>query len=210
VGLAADILPTGAAEYLGLEAAATQISMYAVGTMPGLLQTEEYATAACRASRPDLNHGQISQLVAIQNRRHETLLSGDHVLDLIIDESALRQVIGSADTLTRQLVHLAQIMASASVTVRITELNTTPNTISPPFMLLILAGPDAHAVAWINGIRGQVTVSARVKDVRQATETFSALSATALSGDESACLIRRLAGNHACLELGYDGRLATP
>jgi hypothetical protein len=184
--------------------------MYAVGTMPGLLQTEEYATAACRASRPDLDHGQISQLVAIQNHRQGTLLSSNHVLDLTIDESALRQVIGSAGTLTRQLVHLAQIMASASITVRITELRTTPNTISPPFTLLNLSGPDAHAVAWINGIRGQVTVSARVKDVRQATETFSALSATALSGEESARLIRRLSDNQACLELGHDGRLATP
>src|SRR5580658_3275204 len=42
------LLPAGAGSYLGLEAAAFHVSVFAVQTVPGVLQTSDYAAAACQ------------------------------------------------------------------------------------------------------------------------------------------------------------------
>jgi|SRR5580658_722959 transcriptional regulator with XRE-family HTH domain len=189
----ADVLPAGAIEYLGLEAAASEISMYCVQALPGLVQTEAYALAACRASFPGLNKDQAGRLAAVQMRRQELLLDSDHALRLVIDEPALRQVIGSADILAGQLEHLARLAASATVTVRVVPLDTTRNVLSPAFSVLRIGDSDDQAVAWVSGLGLQVTVSTRDKDLPRAVQNFDALNAASRSRRESASLIRQLA-----------------
>lgn len=66
----ADLLPDGARRYFGLESAASLIRCYSVQVVPDLLQTRDYAAAACRAARPGLAGDQVRTLVTATMRRH--------------------------------------------------------------------------------------------------------------------------------------------
>src|SRR5580658_2865567 len=76
----ADVLPAGAIEYLGLEAAAGEIFMYCDQSVPGLVQVPGYALAAAQATYPDLDRDQVSRLALVQARRQELLTASGHVL----------------------------------------------------------------------------------------------------------------------------------
>lgn len=91
-----DLLPDGAGRYLGLEAAASLVRAYSTQTVPALLQTPEYAAAACHAARPDLTPSQIRVLVAITKRRQERLRRNGTRLHQIIDESPLSRSIATS------------------------------------------------------------------------------------------------------------------
>ncbi len=118
----ADLLPPGAGHYLDLEIDADEIRAYATQTVAEFLQTTRYAAAACRASRPGLNGNDADTWAALQQRRQELLLAAGRPLRLVIDESALRRVIGSPSTTEGQLRHLADVAASASVTIQVAPL----------------------------------------------------------------------------------------
>lgn len=189
----ADLLPAGAADYYGLEASAAGIRAYTAGAVHGLLQTADYAAAACRASSPGLSAEDAASLAAIQHRRQELMLRDGREMRLVLDESALRRVIGSAETMSGQLTHLAEAAASDHVAIWVIPLAAAHAVLSPEFTLLTFDSQAGTAAAWTSGIHGQVTVTTRVKDVHHAAATFAALTRTALPPEESACLIRHLA-----------------
>jgi hypothetical protein len=109
-----ELLPRGADYLLGLEAAATMVRTFSVQTIPGLLQTPEYAAAIIRAARPGLPAEQTEALVTARMRRQE-LRYGQRELHAVIDESALLRTVGSAPVMAGQLDHLAS-RSSASRT----------------------------------------------------------------------------------------------
>ena len=189
----ADILPPGADEYLGLEAAATCIRSYAAGAVPGLLQTADYATAACRAAGHGLSTGDARSLDAIRQRRQELPPGERRELRLVLDESALRQVIGSPGTTADQLRHLAAASWPGLI-IQVIPLAAARCVLSPPFTLLSFGNGISDAAAWASGPGLHITVTTRAIDVMQAAETFGALTRAALPPDESADLIRYLAG----------------
>jgi transcriptional regulator with XRE-family HTH domain len=192
----ADLLPPGAGDYLDLEAAATSIRSYADRTVPGLLQTAPYAAAACQARR--LGPGDGRSLAAVQQRRQETLARGRRELRVILDESALRRVIGTAEIMAGQLRHLAAAAAGPDqVTIQVIPLAAGHQVLSPPFTLLAFDGQDASTAAWISGIHGQVALTTRAMDTGYAASTFAALTRAALPPRESARLIQHLAEHAA-------------
>jgi transcriptional regulator with XRE-family HTH domain len=191
----ADALPPGAADYLGLEAAAARIRSYAAGAVPGLVQTADYAAAACRAARPGLSTRDARSLDAVRQHRQE-LPPGQHrELRLVLDESALRRVIGSAGITAGQLNHLAAASPPGPV-IQVIPL-AARCVLSPPFTLLGFGDGISDTLAWAGGPGLHVTVTTRPADVTQAAETFRALTQAALPPDESASLIRHLAAHPA-------------
>lgn len=190
-----DLLAAGAGNYLGLEAEASVLRSFAIQVVPGLLQTEQYATAVCRASRPDLTPEQIRKLVALRLRRQDLLRGpGRHRLHLVIDESALLRSIGSAGTMTAQLRHLLALTVQAPVTVQVLTLVKVRTVLTEPFTMLSFADKSDVDVACATSIRGQLIFEERPAEVGVLRATFNALARAAMSPEESAELISGLAG----------------
>lgn len=100
-----------------LEAEAVRIRTYEAVLVPGLLQTPDYAAAVSRASQivpPD----QIDRKVASRMARRGVLdaPNGPH-LTAVIDEPALRKVIGSHAVMAEQLRFLVGMAAHYKVTI---------------------------------------------------------------------------------------------
>jgi transcriptional regulator with XRE-family HTH domain len=179
-----DLLPAGASTYLGLEAAASEVRTFSALTVPGLLQTADYATALLKLTRPGLSPDEASSLVTLQLRRQEQLRRREQRLHLILDESVLLRIIGSASIMAQQLGHLAAGCASPAVTIQVVPLTTTMPALSMPFTLLSFTDqPDSFACQI--GIGDQVTAVKRAADVNAMRGTFDSLANAALPAASS-------------------------
>jgi transcriptional regulator with XRE-family HTH domain len=182
-----DLLAPPVRSYLGLEAEAAVLRTFAIQVVPDLLQTEQYASAVYRASRPDLTAEQVKRLVRLRLRQQEMLRSsGNRQVHLVIDESALLRSIGSAWTMTGQLKHLLTVSGQAPVTVQVLSLTTVRPVLAEPFTVLSFTDKSDADVACATTIKGQVTFTKRDTEVRAMRTAFAALTRAALSPAESA------------------------
>ncbi len=186
------LLPAGAGSFLGLEAASCLSRTFAVQTIPGVLQTSDYATAVCGAARPGMTRTDAGALAAVILRRQPALRDG-HRLHVILDESALLTVIGSVTVMVAQLDHLRYVAVGQSVTVQVLPLSAPRTVLAPPFTLLSFPDPDDPDAACRRGADGQITLTTDSNRVAVIRDTFTALSRAALPPEASASLIGRLA-----------------
>lgn len=188
-----DLLPGGVGRYLDLEAAACVVRSYSTHIVPGLLQTRDYAAAACQAERPGLAAGQVRELVTLTMRRQEIVRGNLASMHFVVDESALLRMICPADVMAAQLDHLRTVAARPAATVQIAVLAPSVPVLSPPFTVFSLADPADTEVKCGYGPAGQVTLSTRGADVEATAAVFATLARTALPPDDSLTMIGDLA-----------------
>ena len=189
---AADLLAPEALRYLGLESAATQIRLFAAQTIPGLLQTPDYAMAAWQAARPGLTAAQADRLAGLT--RHRQHAGAGRALHAVIDEAALVRPVGTPRIMAGQLAHLARATDGTGVTVQVLPLAVPWPVLSPPFALLAFgtADPETACAADPAGRPALITAA---RAVRARAAAFDTLAAAALPPGPSAALITRLAGH---------------
>jgi transcriptional regulator with XRE-family HTH domain len=114
----ADMLAGWFEEYLGLEEAAVQIDTYEAQFVPGLLQTEDYASAVIllEYSHPK----EVSRRIDLRIAR-QAILSGSNPTSLwaVIDEAALRRPLGGPRAMRAQLNHLVDMSQRPNVTIQV-------------------------------------------------------------------------------------------
>jgi transcriptional regulator with XRE-family HTH domain len=113
-----DMLATWFEDYLGLEEAAVEICTYEAQFVPGLLQTEDYASAVILLEYS--NPKEISRRVSLRMAR-KAILSGPDPTRLwaVLDEAALRRPIGGVRAMRAQLEHLIEMAQQPNVTIQI-------------------------------------------------------------------------------------------
>jgi transcriptional regulator with XRE-family HTH domain len=114
----ADMLASWFEDYLGLEEAAAQISTYEAQFVPGLLQTEDYASAVILLEYS--NPKEISRRINLRMAR-QAILSGPDPTSLwaVLDEAALMRPIGGVRAMRAQLKHLIEMAQQPNVTIQI-------------------------------------------------------------------------------------------
>lgn len=103
----ADVVPEWFRIFIGIESDADQILTYESELIPGLLQTEEYTAAVRRAAVPDASDEDARRYAKLRRDRQGHLV-GDAppVFHAVINEGALRRVVGSPAVMRDQLKHL--------------------------------------------------------------------------------------------------------
>jgi transcriptional regulator with XRE-family HTH domain len=89
--------------------------------VPGLLQTEEYAQALLEAHFPPLDEETIEQRVTARLARQALLTrtSPPMFFVFVVEESAIRRVVGGSEAMVRQLLHLLRCSAMRNVELQI-------------------------------------------------------------------------------------------
>jgi len=113
-------LPDDWQTWVDFESEATALSSYQPLTIPGQLQTAEYARAIIQATGSGLSDDQLDALV-ISRLSRQGLLSRSRplILRTVVEEGVLTRPIGDNSVLARQLNHLADAAARPNVTVRV-------------------------------------------------------------------------------------------
>jgi hypothetical protein len=145
-----DILPHWVEPYFGLEAAASFIREYELQFVPGLLQIEAYARAVIRLG----NHPAEDEVI----RRAEARIARQEILDrahpptlwAVMDESALRRVIGGPEVMKAQIKHLIEMCDHPAVTLQILPFSAGAHrAMGGPFTILRYTEPDLRDVVFI-------------------------------------------------------------
>src|SRR5580658_6470035 len=101
--VAREAYPAFFAPVVSFEREAARIHGWELGAVPGLLQTDHYARALIRVSRPMDAESDIDRLVAARMER-QAILAREHprppLLWYVIDEGALRRMVGGPDATT--------------------------------------------------------------------------------------------------------------
>jgi transcriptional regulator with XRE-family HTH domain len=102
-----------------LESRALAITCFEPVVVPGLLQTGEY-TRAILVESGLVDEDDVENRMVIRLQRHSVLLRRQPPgLLAIIDELALRRVIGGPDVLRRQLEHLVEMAQRPNIVIRV-------------------------------------------------------------------------------------------
>jgi transcriptional regulator with XRE-family HTH domain len=184
-------LPFGFGTYVGLEADATSIRSYNAVILPGLLQTEDYARAVLKGARGSTSEW-IEELVAVRLRR-QGILSQDFPTQLyaVIDEAALRRVVGSPEVMKAQLAHMLEQASLANIVVQVIPYSAGAyEGVDSSFSILELPVP-MHEIAYAEGIFGFIYLE-RPQDVERCQRVFLDMQAVALSARESVALISEI------------------
>src|SRR5579859_2752990 len=112
-----DILPDWFQAYVGMEEAARSIRVYEAQFIPGLLQTEEYATAVI--SLGDFPLEQAERLVVLRKERQRRFREGKLKLWVVLDEAAMRRPVAGIAVQLEQLRYLRKACASPNLTLQI-------------------------------------------------------------------------------------------
>ena len=121
-----DVIPESFDPYLDYESGASMIRTYTPMVLPGLLQTEAYATRLLTTLHPRWTAEHIDKLVQVRSRRQEILTVGEDATRLlaVIDEAAVQRALAMdpANDARDQLEHLREISRRRNVSVRILPL----------------------------------------------------------------------------------------
>jgi transcriptional regulator with XRE-family HTH domain len=108
--------------FLGLETGAARISNVQLALVPGLFQTRDYALAIFRASGLSLlDDADIEARVELRMARQEILSRDKDAPEVrsVLDESALRRVVGGPAVMREQLLRLAQLCERPNIEIQV-------------------------------------------------------------------------------------------
>ncbi|BCB87174.1 helix-turn-helix domain-containing protein [Phytohabitans suffuscus] len=172
------------ATFIGFEDEATRFESYEPMVVPGLLQLESYARALVGSGIPRLSPSQVEDRIQVRLRRQEVLRKPEPLhLSLILQESVLRQRVGSGEIMRDQLRHLVESAQRPNVDLRILlDEHTSPIGSFHHFVLIYLESdaPDSVYVEDFAGGRFE-----RAASIRPYQETFERFNRLALDPGES-------------------------
>jgi hypothetical protein len=145
-----DILPHWVEPYFGLEAAASFIREFELQSVPGLLQIEGYARAVIRLGNLPSEEEVVRRTQARISRQEILRRPDPPKVWAVLDEGALRRVIGGPQVMKAQLRHLIEMCDHPSVTLQILPFSAGAHrAMGGPFTILRYTEPDLRDVVYI-------------------------------------------------------------
>jgi len=169
-------------QYIEYETSASIISSYATLVMPGLLQTEEYATATISFYRTSPAQKIAKALVEVRMKRQELLLSGSKrpVLYFVLDEAIIQRLVGSRDLRQAQLDKLISLAERPGITIEIVPFSVGLHRgYGENFNILEFPGP-IDDVIYFESIRDQILSNETTEDIALYRELFEDLRKVSL------------------------------
>jgi transcriptional regulator with XRE-family HTH domain len=184
-----DTMPDWFSTYVGLEQAATIIRGYEAQYVPGLLQTEAYATAVIdlgQAVRAD----EVAQRVALRMQRQQLLyVPRPPEYWVVIDEAVLRRNMGGRQVMRDQLDYVLEACKRPNITVQVVPFDRSDAAaVGGPFTLLRFAEPDLSDIVYLEQLNSALYLS-RPVDVEVYLKIVDRLAAGALTPRRSLELI---------------------
>jgi len=179
--------------FVQLEQDALSVSSYSTQLMHGLLQTEAYARALLRCDFPPLEDEEIEQL-ALARLERKALFDRKPgcVINVILEEEALRRRIGSTDVMRDQYKYLGECAERPNVVVQAmpSQLGAHAGLRGP---MTVIETPEQTTLVYTEALGKSLLVS-KPAEVGVLARRYAMISRQALRPEESVDLIGQLAG----------------
>jgi transcriptional regulator with XRE-family HTH domain len=182
-----DHFPAAFAAYLGLEMQANALYFYQPMIIPGIFQTDAYASAVIPATAPSDPPGDRQEMSKrLRVERQQKLLSTDGpLIDVVLDESVLHRVFGGPETMRDQLRHVLAVADSAHVKIRVLPFTAGVNTVGGPFVVLEFDDKSDADTVYLENAVASSHVLDREDGVAMHRQVFDRLAVAALSPQQS-------------------------
>jgi hypothetical protein len=180
--------------FVGLEAAASSISIYAALVLPGLFQTQNYARALLRGIHHSLPSEEIERLVELRMARQSLLTEQDPPkLWVVLDEAAVRRQVGGPDVMREQVEQLIKFESSPNVTLQVLPFANGEHTgLDGAFMIIGFPEQADPNLAYIEHTIAKDLYLEDTDVVRRYDVLFDHLRAVALPPNESVSFLEKL------------------
>lgn len=166
------LLSEGFQSYLGYEASASVIRNFEALFVPGLLQTEAYARVALQQSVVP----EKEELLDLRVKRQERMLSESSNTELrfLIDEAALRRVVGDSDLMEAQIRHLQEVSTLDHVSVGVVPFSSgLYPLLRSPYVIFEFAKVDQERVVYLENPDGSVILNNKaIVGVQRSVEDY--------------------------------------
>ncbi|WEO97183.1 helix-turn-helix transcriptional regulator [Streptomyces sp. FXJ1.172] len=188
----ADSIPESMNLLLTLEDEALHESHFACVYVPGLLQTRAYSTALQKANEVPLEPAEIERLVDIRMKRQEILTRPKPPrLWAILDESVIRRVVGSPQTMRDQLDRLLEANESPHVTLQVLPFCQGAHAAALGSFVIIGGTEAALDVVYVDFHTGSLFLE-KDEELDRYRLAFEYLRAQALNMEASSSMIHRI------------------
>ncbi|MFE5405235.1 helix-turn-helix domain-containing protein [Streptomyces sp. NPDC056580] len=185
--------------YIGLETDAESLRVYEPQLVTGLLQTPAYAEALVQGALPETSTAEIEKRVRVRMRRQERITAEANALRLwvVLDEAALRRVVGSRLVMREQLEHLIEMSQLPHVTVQVLpfEVGAHPG-LNGQYAILEFTDAADSSVVYLEGVTSDLYLE-KAPDVQKYAVMYEHLRAQSLNVEQSRQLIAKVAKEYA-------------
>ncbi|CAL9450012.1 XRE family transcriptional regulator [Streptomyces sp. DH-12] len=188
----ADSIPESMNLLLTLEDEAVREDHFSCVYVPGLLQTRAYSTALQKANEIPLAPAEIERLVDIRMKRQEILTRPDPPrLWAILDESVIRRVVGSPETMKEQLARLLEANESPHITLQVLPFSKGAHSAALGSFVILGGTESALDVVYVDFHTGSLFLE-KEEELQRYRLAFEYLRAQALDMEASSSLIQRV------------------
>lgn len=185
--------------YIGLETDAASLRVYDPQVVPGLLQTRRYAESLITGALPETAAADIEKRVQVRLRRQQRINARENPLRLwtVLDEAALKRVVGNQAVMREQLEHLVEQAQLPHVTVQVIpfELGAHPG-LNGQYAILEFPDASDSSVVYIEGVTSDLYLE-KPNDVQKYSVMYEHLRAQALNVEQSRQFIEDIAKSYA-------------
>ncbi|MEU0410501.1 helix-turn-helix transcriptional regulator [Streptomyces griseorubiginosus] len=182
--------------YIGLEQEASTFRQYQCELIPGLMQTEAY-TGELHRTGAHMSAEDIDKAVRVRMERQAMLTRPDSPdAWFIVNEGALRNVIGDAALMREQLERVLESAELPSVTLQVLPFDSGTCPATGTFTMLGFPDQEDPDLVYRDGITDAVYLEGE-HHVREYTRAFDGLRAAALSPPRSIQLVKTVAKEYA-------------
>lgn len=200
-----DVIPEGFDLYIGLEEAASHLSVYQSELVPGFLQTEEYARAIITEDKGDKEGAEeIDRRVHLRIERQRMLFRPIEppTLHVVLNEAVLWPAIGGRAVMAGQLRHLREASVSPNIRIRVVPYGAGahPGVMSGPFVILRFPakgeGVESEPpTVYADGYTGDLYLD-KPNEVERYDSAFDRIWKKSLDEQASRRLLDHVAGRH--------------
>lgn len=179
-------MPAAYFQYIEYETAASVIRSYETMIVPGLLQTQQYATTMASRSRTVLSARTVRTLVEIRTKRQELLLHQEESprIFFVLDEAAIHRLAAEREIAPDQIARLLEMARRPRVTIEVIPFRAgLVRGIHENFSLLEFEAPGDHDILYFESARDQLFSYDNASEIGEAStyrELFEELRAASL------------------------------
>ena len=181
------------AEYIGLEATATSIQEYMSEVVPSLLQSAEYAEAMARGFHPHASERVIRERVEAKLMRQKILERNEPPkIELVLSEGVLHRLVGGAHQWRRQLRHIADVVESTPVDLRVIPFEAGWHPGMGTGFTIMSFVEAVRDVVFCELVHGDMYIDLP-KELESYRAAFAAMQDIALDAGDSLTLVKKIA-----------------
>lgn len=178
-----DSVADWAKSFADLQHDSDETRTYQIKLIPGPLQTPEYARALVAAG--DTDQVTADGVVRRRSAQRQRLLREEWEYRAVLDEAALRTIVGDPATMAEQADDLAQVAALPNVTLQVMLFEAGAHiAMTGPFTMLRYRGAEAMNAVFVE-LDHAVWSAEKPRDLGRYGRMFEQLTKTALSPDRS-------------------------